>query len=306
LNAFWVFNHSDLTGVVMGTVVGAASRFLMLKSDYRQYPAYPHGKIIHLALGTIAAALGSVAVPALLKKDFTAITFLGMAAQQFREVRNMERNTLSAIDKQELVPRGTTYIEGTAVVFEGRNYLSILAAFLTSMAVSLFGWIVGLAIGIVCLGVVLRFRKGKTIKDVALIEFAPVRVEGPNAYVGDIYMMNVGLPENQEIIRRIGMGFVLSPRSDDAKVTLSNLGQRQAILHDVSVRLGVYRDDGEPALLPLAKLELESGKLGILLLPREHDREVALRAISDVPLLEAAVRMPTEANYRKEGMLPDG
>ncbi|WP_230986690.1 YIEGIA family protein [Cohnella fermenti] len=290
----------------MGTVIGVATRFLMLKSDYRQYPAYPHGKIIHLALGTIAAALGSVAVPALLKKDFTAITFLGMAAQQFREVRNMERNTLSAIDQQELVPRGITYIEGTAVVFEGRNYLSILAAFLTSLGVALFGWIVGAIVGILCLLIVIRFRRGKTIKDAATIEFAEVEVDGPDVSVGGIYMMNVGLEDNQRIIREIGMGFVLTPRSDDAKVTISNLGQRQAILHDVSVRLGVYRDDGEPALLPLAKLDLHSGRLGILLLPREHDREVALRAVSDVPLLEAAVRMPTEANHRKGGAMPNG
>ncbi|RUS48155.1 YIEGIA family protein [Cohnella sp. AR92] len=306
MNALKLLDHSDLTGVVMGTIFGVASRFLMLQSDYRQYPAYPHGKLIHLALGTIAAALGSVAVPALLKKDFTAITFLGMAAQQFRDVRNMERNTLSAIDKQELVPRGTTYIEGTAVVFEGRNYLSILTAFLTSMAVALSSWFVGLIVGLICLGIVIRFRKGKTIKDVAQIEFAPVRVEGPNVSVGDIYMMNVGLEESQQIIRDVGIGFVLTPRSDDAKVTIANLGQRQAILHDVSVRLGVYRDDGEPGLLPMAKLDLHTGKLGVLILPREHERAVALQAVSDVPLLEAAVRMPTQANRHKGGMLPNG
>jgi len=102
----WLFAHKNMISVVMGTAFGFAARISMLRSDYRQYPAYPHGKIIHLALGLIAGALGAVAVPALYDKDYTAITFLALAAQQFREVRNMERNTLTAIDHLELVPKG--------------------------------------------------------------------------------------------------------------------------------------------------------------------------------------------------------
>ncbi len=72
----------------MGVLFGVAARFTMLRTDYRQYPTYPHGKIIHLSLGVIAAGvLGAVAVPSLLEKNYTAITFLAMAAQQFRDVR---------------------------------------------------------------------------------------------------------------------------------------------------------------------------------------------------------------------------
>lgn len=307
MNAAWLLVHPDMAGVTIGTAFGVTTRYVMLRSDYRQYPAYPHGWIIHMALGLIAGALGAVAVPALLNKNYTAITFLAMAAQQFRDVRNMERNTLNALDDQELVRRGSAYIEGIAVVFEGRNYLSIFAAFLTSLVVSLAGWAAGVAAGLVCLAAVYRFRKGKTIADVARVEFAPVRVEGPNVLVGDVYMMNVGLDENRDIIAKQGMGFVLTPKNDDAKVTLANLGQRQAILHDVSTRLGVYRDDGEPALLPLARLGLATGKLGLLFLPRELDPQKALRAVLSVPLLESAVRKPVEANRRaQEEAVRDG
>jgi len=91
---------------------------------------------------------------------------------------------------------------------------------------------------------------------------------------------------------------MLTPKSDDARVTLANLGQRQAILHDVSTRLGVYRDDGDPALLPIAKLGLKTGNLGVLVLPREKDDDKAYEAVSGVPLLEAAVRKPAEANRK--------
>lgn len=294
----WIAHHKEITGIVMGTAFGLGARLLMLRSDYRQYPAYPHGRIIHIALGLIAAALGSVAVPSLYDKNYTAITFLSLAAQQFREVRSMERGTLTAIDNQELVPRGAAYIEGIAVVFEGRNYLAIACAFSVSLFVMLVGWWGGLFAGLVALLVILRFMKGTTIERVATVERAEVRLDGPNLYVGDVYMMNVGLDENRDIIREESIGFILTPKSDDAKVTISNLGQRQAILHDVSTRLGVYRDDGEPALLPMAKLGLKSGMLGLLVLPREKDYDKAYRAVCSVPLLESAVRLPTEANRK--------
>lgn len=294
----WITNHKELVGVVMGTAFGLSARLLMLRSDYRQYPAYPHGRIIHISLGLIAGALGAVAVPALYDKDYTAITFLSLAAQQFREVRNMERGTLTAIDQLELVPRGAAYIEGISVVFEGRNYLAIACAFLVSLFVMIGGWIGGLLAGIAGILVVLRFMRGTTIASVANVERAEVRLDGPNLYVGDVYIMNVGLEENRDIIRNEGIGFILTPKNDDAKVTIANLGQRQAILHDVSTRLGVYRDDGDPALLPLAKLALRSGKLGLILLPREKDDDKAYQAVCGVPLLESAVRMPTEANRK--------
>lgn len=294
----WLFSHKDITGVIMGTTFGMAARLFMLRSDYRQYPAYPHGKIIHLALGLIAGALGAVAVPALYNKDYTAITFLSLAAQQFREVRNMERNTLTAIDDLELVPRGAAYIEGIAVVFEGRNYLAILAALLSSLSVMVIGWWAGLLMGFLSLFIVHRFMRGKTIAHIADVKMVPLMLDGPNLYVGDVYIMNVGLDENRTIIQEQGIGFILTPKNDDSRVTLANLGQRQAILHDVSTRLGVYRDDGDPGLLPLGKLGLKTGNLGLLVLPREKDTDKAYQAVINVPLLESAVRMPTEANRK--------
>jgi hypothetical protein len=294
----WLSEYKDLSCVVIGTFFGMAARIFMLRSDYRQYPAFPHGKIIHIALGLIAGALGAVAVPALLNKDYTAITFLALAAQQFREVRSMERSTLTAIDHLELVPRGAAYIEGIAVVFEGRNYLAIFTAFLSSLMVMIAGLWAGLIIGVLSLLIAHRFMKGKSISHIAHVQRVEIRLEGPDLYVGDVYMMNVGLEENRTIIQEQGMGFILTPKNDDSRVTIANLGQRQAILHDVSTRLGVYRDDGDPALLPIGKLGLRTGKLGLLVLPREKDDDKAYEAVCGVPLLEAAVRMPTEANRK--------
>jgi hypothetical protein len=294
--------HHVLIGILLGIAFGVCSRLLMLRTDYRQYPTYPHGRIIHISLGVIAAALGAVAVPALYKKDYTAITFLTLAAQQFRDVRKMERDTLDKIDSLELVPRGATYIEGIAMVFEGRNYLVILTALLTSLAAIGLGPLFGLIVGLLSFFIVRALKSGKSVSHIANAEIAPVRVDGPDLFVGDIYIMNVGLSVNQKLIAERGLGIILKPFNANGKATLSNLGQRQAILFDLSTILGVYRDDGEPALVPLAKLDMKDGRLAVFLLPQEKDEQKAQQVVMRVPILESAVRMPTEASVnRKKG-----
>ncbi|QHT63881.1 hypothetical protein GXP70_11620 [Paenibacillus lycopersici] len=291
--------HHVLYGIMLGVAFGLCSRLMMLRTDYRQYPTYPHGRIIHISLGVIAAALGAVAIPALYKKDFTAITFLTLAAQQFRDVRNMERQTLSKIDSMELVQRGSTYIEGIAMVFEGRNYLVILSSLLTSLASLALGLPFGIGMGVLTLLFVNFLKSGKSVSHIAKAEIAEVRQDGPDLFVGDIYIMNVGLSANQQIIADRGLGIILTPYNPNGKATLSNLGQRQAILFDLSTILGVYRDDGEPALVPMAKLDIKDGRLAVFLLPQEKDAEKAKAVVLKVPILESAVRMPTEASVNR-------
>jgi hypothetical protein len=295
--AFWTEPHT--LGVLFGIVTGVLARIVMLQTDYRQYPTYPHGKIIHISLGAIAAGLGAVAVPSLLDKNYTAVTFLGVAAQQFRDVRNMERQTLDKIDGMELVPRGPTYIEGIAMVFEGRNYLVIFAAFLTSAITIGIGWQYGLAAGLLSLYVAYRFKSGKLLGDIADIQTAEVRLDGPDLFVGDVYIMNVGLKEDREAIARHGIGLMITPLSDAAAITIANPGQRQAMLHDLSAILGVFKDEGEPALLPMARLHMESGRMGVFLLPQHRDEEKTRKAALHVPVLESAVRLPHESPAAK-------
>jgi uncharacterized protein len=133
------------------------------------------------------------------------------------------------------------------------------------------------------------------------VQSAEVRIDGPDLFVGDIYIMNVGLKVNQEIIAQRGMGFILKPYNSNGKATLSNLGQRQAILYDMATILGVYRDDGEPALIPMAKLDMRDGRLAVFTLPQELNSDKGKEVILRVPILESAVRMPTEASVNKKG-----
>lgn len=287
------------TAVIMGILVGIFSRVLMLRTDYRAYPTYPHGQVIHMALGVIASGLGSVAVPAFMEHDYTAVTFLGLAASQFRDVRNMERNTLQQLDQTEIVPRGQAYIEGIAMVFEGRNYLVMLSAILTTATTIFWGWKWGAVIGLASLFLDRVLMSGKNISDIATVQEGKVRMEDENLYVDDIYIMNIGLEDTREKIKKHGVGMVVTPKNENGIVTLANFGQRQAILHDVSTVLGVYRDSGEPSLVPLIKRDMDNGKLGIFLLPQIQDAEKVKGTILRVPVLESVYRKPLEAKVNK-------
>lgn len=284
--------------IVLGLLFGIVGRFVMLKTDYRQYPTYPHGGIIHIALGIIAAGLGSIAVPALFEEEYAAITFLALAAQQFRDVRNMERNTLNELDSMEMVSRGKTYIEGIAMAFEGRNYLVIFTSFVTSLTVLLVNWWAGVIVGCVAIFICIYYKSGKQIARIADIKPAQVRFEGPNLFVDDIHIMNVGVKASQELIKKRGIGFMVTPKNLDSAVTLSNLGQRQAMLHDLSVGLGIYRDAGNPSLVPLTRRNINDGRVAVFFLPQIHNVEQGIRVLSRVPVLENAVRIPSESDAK--------
>jgi hypothetical protein len=280
--------------VIFGIVFGFATRLRLLQIDYRQYPTYPHGQVIHLALGLIASALGAVAIPALLKPDYTAVTFLTLAAQQFRDVRNMERQTLQKLDEMELVPRGFSYIEGIAMVFEGRNYIVMLTALFTSASVIFLNWQTGVIVGVLVVVLSTFLKSGKTIAQIGEVYEVPLQIKDSGLYADDIYLMNIGLRENQRFLLENGVGIVIRPKDASARITLSNLGQRQAILHDVSSILGVMCDSGEPALTPIAKLDLKDGRLGMILLPQTKDVARLIEVINYVPVLESAVRKPSQ------------
>ncbi|WP_226679730.1 YIEGIA family protein [Sutcliffiella horikoshii] len=291
--------------IIFGVLIGLATRLYMLVTDYRQYPTYLHGKIIHLSLAFIASGLGTIAVPAIMEEEFAAITFLALAASQFRDVRNMERNTLTELDAFELVPRGSTYIEGIAIAFEGRNYLVMITAFLATLAYLAANIWVGLVVGISAALLSHKLMTGGQLKDIVDIEYVKPHFDGAGLYVDNIYIMNIGLPDRQKEVLQYGMGFILKPKNFNARTTIANLGQRQAILHDMSTALGVYRDSGTPALVPLAKRDLDDGRVGVFLLPQEQDLEIGMAILERVPTLENAIRMPTK-NLKEKVNKKDG
>ena len=47
--------------------------------------------------------------------------------------------------------------------------------------------------------------------------------------------------------------------------------------------------------MPLTKPDMNDGRLGVFMLPQERDPEKARIVLERVPLLESAVRMPSES-----------
>lgn len=284
--------------VIIGIFFGTISRFILLRTDFRQYPTYPQGRIIHLSFGFIAAFIGAVFVPSILEPDWTAVTFLGLAATQFREVRNMERETLQKVDDFELVRRGSPFIEGMAQAFESRNYLVMFTS-LVSTLLAVYHTLLGIAAGLIMLIIVKRNMSGKVLKAIATIQEGEIRFDGPNLYVSDIHIKNVGLEESKQLILERAVGVIVIPKNENSAVTISNLGQRQAMLHQVANVLGAYLDEGEPDIIPLSKRKMEDGRLGLFLMPEERDFKQIKTVLEQVPVLDSAIRLPNEANKGK-------
>jgi hypothetical protein len=264
------------------------ARLLLIRLDYRQYPGYPHGYISHLALGAIASALGAVAVPALLNKDFTAFTFLALAAQQFREIRNIERETLQNLEETRLEKRGKDYIEGIARTFEARNYLVMITAFLTSVAAVLGGIIGAAVVAVILIFFSLTFMTGETIGDICEVIPGEINFKGSLLRVNDIDFMSVGLPEMREKIKKEALGVMIKPKDDNARATLHDMGQRMAIAHTAAVIMGSKKDVDIPEFTPLVRKNPDTGAVALYIMPIEKDLESLILAVKRTPVLESA------------------
>lgn len=282
--------------LVSGIVAGSLGRFLLLRVDYRQYPSFPRGYITHLMLGFIASALGAIAIPALVEKEYTAVTFLALAAQQFREIRSMERDSLDTIDRTELVPRGSDYIEDIAKTFEARNYISMATALSVSLGVYLTKDIAaGIGIGALVFAAVVYSIRGQRVGDIARVVKAEISFEGPLLKVDGVVLMNVGLSEAREKYLTRALAVRIIPKDDNARATLGNVGQRQAIAHNAATQLGIRKDVDEPEFTPIARRNTESGDIVFAVFSFEPDIECLIEAIEKTPVLESSKRKPLDS-----------
>ena len=115
----------------IGIIIGIISRLIMLNLDQKQYPSQPNILVSQIVLAFVASSLGALLVPALIDRSYTSITFLSLAAEQFRQVRSNRRDTLESLEGTELVARGNSFIEEIARTYEVRNYICIVTSFLT-------------------------------------------------------------------------------------------------------------------------------------------------------------------------------
>ncbi|HHT46002.1 MAG TPA: hypothetical protein GX004_01735 [Firmicutes bacterium] len=290
-----MINSNYLQAILNGVALGVLIRYFLLKRDYRQYPSYPHGVITHLSMAFIASVIGAIAIPALMEEEYTAVTFLALAATQFREVRGMERIMLEELDKTNLVPRGPDYIEGIARVFEARNYLVMFAALLIGGATYWGNIFYGLVVGFFAFLISQKLMGGKVLGDIARVREGKVFFEGPNLYVEGIHIMNLGMEKVRKSYLERALGVIIEPYNDDGRATLANNGQRIAIAHDAAALMGIYKDLDTPEFTPIVRRDLDTGRLALIITPLEKDIEYLLEAVKKVPVLESALSTPLKS-----------
>ena len=285
--------NSLLLRVGLATLCGLAARLMLLRLDYRQYPSLPQGVLVHGTLGLIAAALGAMAVPALAAEEYAAVTFLALAATQFRDVRQMERDSLLNSEKGEMLPRGKAYVEDIARRFEARNYVAMLTALVVSLALHVglaLVWAIACGVGI---AIVLAFATyPQKLNKIADVKASKLQFEGPLLMVEDIVIANVGLESSRQRWREYGVACVVHPKDDNARNLLAQPGQRVAMVYDVGVQLGFGRSEDEGELMPMARIDALTGKVAIVSLVAEPDEEAMVQAIRECPVLESAARSP--------------
>jgi uncharacterized protein len=283
--------------IVTSIVIGTLARILTFKEDFRQYPSYPNGYMIHLVTGFIAACLGAVAVPALMTKNYVAVTFLALAIQQFRDVRKSERESLKDLENNEYAYRGDAYIDGISKTFESRNYFALIVSLVTAITMELIktksSWIdviCGSVVGLLVLFILKRFSKGKTIGDIAEVTEGSIEVKNHELFVDGIYVSNLlGTDNAAKLIQQEGLAVVIHPKEAPFRVTLENFGQRQAALFEATRTLGLKR-------YHFTRRDFENGRVVIALVPILNDKDKLIEAVKKTPLLESTKKTKAVMN----------
>ncbi|MGI6169774.1 MAG: YIEGIA domain-containing protein [Christensenellales bacterium] len=290
----------EIHAVLLGTFAGTVARLSLLRVDYRQYPSTPQGFWVHFVLGMLASALGAVAVPAILSKNWVAVTFLAMGAQHFREIRNMERTSLETMEHGEYVRRGGAYIEDIAKKFESRNYIALLTGMLSCIAAVFAGILAGGVTAVVCILGMRQFTKSLYVRMLAKVEAADFQFDGFLLKIDGVVIKNVGLKESRKLLSKHLYCCKILPQSSEARITLAEPGQRAAIVYDVCTQLGMAEDD-EPDLHPFSKYDGATGAAYIGLVLRDGEEDALVEAVKNCVILEGSRKKPAQSKAGEMG-----
>jgi len=237
--------------------IGMLSRVIMLNLDKKQYPTQPNTLLTQMVLALIASALGALVVPALIAKSYTSITFLSLAAEQFRKVRENKRNTLQNLEDIQLVKRGSAFIEEVARTYEVRNYMCILTSFTT---IALYYLLVkdfnvtpnvSLAVSTVW-GITLTLLLKKLLTRKSIGDIADVRevkisfVDESIMQVGDLKgITNIGLKSERERYISRGVGIEIIPKDKNyTNVSLNTSMENHSFKQELIIKFnGTVKED---------------------------------------------------------------
>ncbi|SET77750.1 YIEGIA family protein [Lacrimispora sphenoides] len=284
----------DLFIILCGIVMGTIARAITLRIDTRQNPSYPTGGFINIVIGILASSLGAVAIPSLLNKEFTAVTFIALAIQHFRDVRKTEKESLEDLEKTEYSKRGAAYIDGIAKTYESRNYLSLLTSLFVVLVLSIvsvdslvINMIGAAASGFGMIYFLTRITKGKCIGDICNIREGKITIDHSDLFVNGMYVTNVlGTERSRDLFLKEGIGIVIEPKNDKFRITVENYGQRQAMLFEATRTFGVKR-------YSFTRKNYKNGALLLAFVPIIRDPDAIIDVIKKTPVLESSRKITT-------------
>ena len=283
---------------IVALFIGILCRGLVLRVTDKQYPTRPQDYLEQIIVSGLAASLGAIAFPALIDKEFSALTFFAVAIQQFQGISQEEKITIENIDNSEVVPKGAAYIEEISSTYESRSYISLFSSLVASVIYLYFaraykfGFLpctILAIIGGVIVGLIFkRYLRRRSVGDIADVVEAKINFEGPILYVNDVYISNIGLDATKDRYINEGIAIEVIPKDMKAYGIISDLGQRQAILHNLYIHFGINKDVDEKDLLAITKMDFEKNTLVIPYLPLVKDIDELIKVVKSAPILEVA------------------
>lgn len=300
-----LFRHAFFTAMIIGILC----RFFVLRVKDKQYPSRPQDYLEQIIMAGLAASLGAIALPALIDKEFSALTFLAVGIQQFQGLSNQEKITLENIDYEDMVEKGGPYIDNISITYEVRSYVSLFSALVASivyiyvarkyaapmLACTILAAIGGSIVGIIFVMILRR----NSIKDIADVYSAKISFDGPILKVNDIYMENIGLKDTQKRYLEKAVAIELVPKDLSGFGTLCDIGQQQAIMHNIYIHLGVDNDVDEKDIFPIARINFDKKSLLIIMMPLYKNEIIFMQAAESTPILDTAKRKLSA--YMKKG-----
>lgn len=283
---------------IVAMLIGIVCRGLVLRITDKQYPTRPNDYIEQIIISGLSASLGAIALPALMDKEFSALTFFAVAIQQFQGLAKQEKITIENIDKSEMVPKGAAYVEEIASTYESRSYISLFSALAASTAFIIIArrYNASLLVCLICsiiagaiVGFLFRMSlRRDSIGDIADVVPATISFEGPILMVNGIHITNIGLDDTRKKYLKEGFAVEIIPRDLGKFGIINDLGQRNAILHNIYIHMGINKDVDESDILAISRTDLKNHTVVLPYIPVLKDIDEMIRVIKSTPVIETA------------------
>ena len=289
-----LFRHA----FIVALIIGILCRGLVLRITDKQYPTRPQDYLEQIIISGLSASLGAIALPALIDKEFAALTFFAVAIQQFQGLSQQERITIENIDNMEVVPKGTSYVEEIASTYESRSYISLFSSLVASVVYIIFARrykfgilicsILALIGGIIVAMIFRRFLRRDSIGDVADIKVANLNFEGPLLRVNEVVISNIGLEETRKKYIEKGLAIEIISKTVGDFGIINDEGQRQAILHNVFIHMGIDKDVDEKDIIAVSRTDLNNMSVVFPYIPIIKDVDMLINVVKSTPILETS------------------